>query len=119
MLDAKVNMIYGSDWPSVVPTPNPWPGIEAMVTRKDPYGTSSATLGAAQAVGLADALRIFTRNGADAMRMGETSGSLEVGKSADFVILDRNLFDIAPEQISDTRVLKTVFEGRVVYALEP
>lgn len=121
MLDAKVNMIYGSDWPSVVPTPNPWPGIEAMVTRKDPYAnsTSSVTLGAAEAIGLADALRIFTRNGADAMRMGADSGSLEVGKFADFIVLDRNLFEIAPQEIGAAEVLKTVFEGRVVYAREP
>ena len=119
MLDAKVTMVYGSDWPSVVPTPNPWPGIEAMVTRKDPYSSSSATLGADQAISLADALRIFTRNGADAMRLGDSSGSLEVGKFADFVVLERNLFDIAPEDIGDTEVLQTVFEGRVVYEREP
>jgi len=116
MLDAGVNMIYGSDWPSVVPTPNPWPGIEAMVTRKDPYGKAAGALAPAQAIPLADALRIFTRNGAQAMRMEKDSGSLEVGKFADFVVLDRNLFEIAPEEISDTQVLQTVFEGRVVFA---
>ncbi len=116
MRDAKVNMIYGSDWPSVVPTPNPWPGIEAMVTRKDPYGSSPATLAAAQAIDLADALRIFTRNGASAMGLAQDSGSLEVGKFADFVVLDRKLFEIAPEDISDTEVIEPVFEGRVVFS---
>lgn len=115
LLDARVEMIYGSDWPSVVPTPNPWPGIEAMVTRKDPYGSSTATLDASEAIGLADAVRIFTRNGARAMRLEQDTGSLERGKFADFVVLDRNLFDIAPAQIGDTQVLETVFEGRVVF----
>ncbi len=116
MLDAGVTMIYGSDWPSVVATPNPWPGIEAMVTRKDPYGHSAGVLGPAQAIGLAEALRIFTRNGAQALRVAQDSGSIEVGKFADLIVLDRNLFEIAPEEISETQVLQTVFEGRVVFA---
>ncbi len=117
MHDAGVKMIYGSDWPSVVPSPSPWPGIEAMVTRKDPYGQVAGALGPEQALRLADVLVIFTRNGAQAMRMEKDSGSIEIGKSADMIVLDRNLFDIAPEQISDTQVLETLFEGRVVSSL--
>lgn len=49
-----------------------------------------------------------------AMRMEQDSGSIEVGKFADIIVLDRDLFDLAPEQISDTQVVETVFEGRVV-----
>ena len=114
LLDAGVLMVYGSDWPSVVPSPNPWPGIEAMVTRRDPYGKEPGALGPEQAIGLADAIAIFTRNGAAGLRLEEQTGSIEPGKSADFIVLDRNLFDIPPEQISDTQVLETIFEGRVV-----
>ena len=114
--DAGALMVYGSDWPSVSPSPSPWPGIEAMVTRRDPYGVTPGVLGAAQAIPLADAVRIFTRNGAYAMRMERESGSIEVGKYADLIVLDRNLFEIPPEQIGDTQVLQTVFEGRVVSA---
>ena len=112
--DAGVTMIYGSDWPSVVPSPSPWPGIEAMVTRRDPYGQAPGALAPEQAITLADALEIFTRNGAAALRMQPQAGSIEVGKFADLIVLDRNLFEIAPEQISATQVLETVFEGRVV-----
>ena len=114
MHDAGVTMIYGSDWPSVVPSPSPWPGIEAMVTRQDPYGRVSGALAAEQALSLADALVIFTRNGAQAMGLEKDSGSIEVGKAADMIVLDRNLFEIPPAQIGDTQVLETVFEGRVV-----
>ena len=114
MHDAGVNMIYGSDWPSVVPSPSPWPGIEAMVTRQDPYGQLSGALGPEQAISLADALVIFTRNGAQAMGMDNNSGSIEVGKSADMIVLDRNLFEIPAAQIGDTEVLETLFEGRLV-----
>jgi hypothetical protein len=114
MLDAGVLMVYGSDWPSVVPSASPWPGIEAMVTRRDPYGVEPGALAPEQAIGLADAIAIFTRNGAVAMRLEKDTGSIEVGKSADLIVLDRNLFEIPPEQIGDTQVLETVFEGRLV-----
>ena len=52
------------------------------------------------------------------MRMEQDSGSIEVGKSADLIVLDQNLFEIAPEKIGDTQVLETVFEGRVVSSRE-
>ena len=114
MRDAGVLMVYGSDWPSVVPSPSPWPGIEAMVTRRDPYGKEPGALAPEQAIPLGDALAIFTRNGASALRLERETGSIEPGKSADLIVLDRNLFEIAPEEISETQVLETVFEGRVV-----
>jgi predicted amidohydrolase YtcJ len=112
--DAGALQVYGSDWPSVVPSPSPWPGIEAMVTRRDPYGKEPGALGPEQALPLADAIEIFTKNGAKAMRLEQETGSIEVGKSADFIVLDRNPFEIAPEEISETVVRATVFEGRVV-----
>jgi hypothetical protein len=116
MLDAGVLMVYGSDWPSVVPSASPWPGIEAMVTRRDPYGVEPGALAAEQAIPLADAIAIFTRNGSIAMKLESETGSIEVGKSADLIVLDRNLFEIPPEQISDTQVLETVYAGRVVHS---
>ncbi|MGH2901900.1 MAG: amidohydrolase, partial [Solirubrobacteraceae bacterium] len=115
LLDAGVLMVYGSDWPSVVPSPSPWPGIEAMVTRRDPYGVAPGALAPEQAIGLTDAIAIFTRNGSVAMRLEKETGSIEVGKLADLIVLDRNLFEIPPEQIGDTQVIETVFEGRVVH----
>jgi predicted amidohydrolase YtcJ len=114
-VDSGALVIYGSDWPSVVPSPSPWPGIEAMVTRLDPYGVNAGNLNPAEAVDLATALRIFTRNGAEALYTQDSTGSIEVGKSADFIVLDHNLFEIAPEQIGDTKVLRTVFRGRTVH----
>jgi hypothetical protein len=49
-----------------------------------------------------------------AYREGET-GSLEVGKSADLVVLDRDLFAVSPHEISEAKVLLTLFAGREVY----
>jgi predicted amidohydrolase YtcJ len=95
-------------------TPSPWP-------ESKPW-SRAATLRKARRARpraghpLADALAIFTRNGASALRLEKESGSIEVGKTADLIVLDRNLFEIPPEQIGDTVVLETVFEGRVVSA---
>jgi predicted amidohydrolase YtcJ len=69
-----------------------------------------------QAIPLADAIRISTRDGAMATRLERDTGSIERGKSADLIVLDRNLLEIAPEKISETQVVETVFEGRVVSA---
>ena len=118
LLEAGAHIIYGSDWPSVVPDPNPWPGVEALVTRRDPYGNFSGKLWPEQAVDLETALRIFTINGAVAGKQADRTGTIEVGKSADFIVLDRNLFDIPVQDVGDTRVLLTVVSGQEVYSAE-
>lgn len=115
LLESGARVSYGSDWPSVVPSPSPWPGIEAMVTRKDPYGVHEGTQGPEQAIDLAQALRIFTLAGAEALYLENETGSLKTGKHADFIVLDRNLFDIPPEQIGDTQVMLTVLGGREIH----
>ena len=118
LLEAGAHVIYGSDWPSVVPDPNPWPGIEAMVTRRDPYGNFPGALWPEQAIDLETALRIFTINGAAAGKQTDRTGTIEVGKSADFIVLDRNIFQVPVEQISETKVLLTVVSGKEVYSAE-
>ena len=118
LLEAGAHVIYGSDWPSVVPDPNPWPGIEAMVTRRNPYIESPDELWPEQAVDLETALRIFTINGAVAGKQADRTGSIEVGKSADFIVLDRNIFQVPVEDISETKVVLTVVSGKEVYGSE-
>ena len=118
LLEAGAHVIYGSDWPSVVPDPNPWPGIEAMVTRRNPYIEAPDELWPEQAVDLETALRIFTINGAVAGKQADRTGSIEVGKSADFIVLDRNIFQVPVEDISETKVVLTVVSGKEVYGSE-
>lgn len=115
LLDAGAEVIYGSDWPAVVPDTNPWPGIEAMVTRADPYNNTADTLWKEQAVDLATAIRIFTINGAKTGKHADTTGSLETGKQADFIVLDRNIFEVPIEEVSDVQVLHTYVAGEEVY----
>ena len=113
LVESGALVTYGSDW-SVVPTPNPWPGIEAMVTRADPSGAMDGTLWPEQAIDLETTIRIFTLNSAIANRAGDTSGSLEVGKDADFIVLDRNIFDVPITDVGDTQVLMSVVGGEAI-----
>jgi len=104
----------GSDWP-VVGLPDPWFGLEGMVTRRNPKGLQPGTLWPEQALELPTALEIYTYNPARAMGIGHLTGSIEVGKSADMIVIERNLFEVEPNQLSKTRVLATFFEGRLVH----
>ena len=104
----------GSDWP-VVGLPDPWFGFEGMVTRRNPKGTYPGALWPEQALDVATVIEIYTRNPATAIGMGEIIGSIEPGKSADLIVLDRNLFECDSEDLADTKVLATYFEGQKVH----
>ena len=115
LAQAGAAMSAGSDWP-VIPNPDPWSGIEGMLTRRNPSGAfGETTLWAEQALDLATTIEIYTINGARAMRLDGVTGSVEIGKSADLIVLDRNLFDTPNDEIADVKVLTTYFEGRPVY----
>ena len=115
LLDTGTLIVTGTDWATLWPTPSPWAGLEAMITRQDPSGVMPGALWPEQAVELATTIEMYTINGAEALRLKDVTGSIEVNKSADFIVLDRNLFEIDPEDISETQVLETVFEGKTVY----
>jgi predicted amidohydrolase YtcJ len=108
----------GSDWP-VVGLPDPWFGLEGMVTRRNPKAGYRGALWAEQALDLATAIEIYTRNPAQAMGLGDITGSIEPGKSAELIVLDRNLFECAADDLADTKVLETYFEGRKVHERAP
>jgi hypothetical protein len=116
LLDSGAPMLAGSDWPSAVPDMNPWTGMEALVTRSDPHGQYPGTLWKEQAISLPEALALFTLGGARALKLEQQTGSLQAGKSADFIVLQDNLFEIPAERISDTKVQMTFFEGELVYS---
>lgn len=115
LLDSGAPVLAGSDWPSAVPDENPWVGIEAFVTRRDPRGDAPGALWPEQAITLREAIEIYTLHGARALQMEDQIGSLEPGKRADLIILDRNLFDIPIEDVGATEVDQTYFNGTLVY----
>lgn len=115
MVEAGTTAVYGSDWPGAGPSINPWRALEAMVTRRNPDEQPGAPYSADEAIDLATAIKIFTRNGAEAMRHGDRVGTIATGKLADFIVLREGLFDIPPERIDATEVLLTVLEGEEVH----
>lgn len=114
LLESGAVVAGGSDWP-VSPSPNAWEGIQGLVTRADPSGAYPGTLWPEQAITLAQAIRAFTLAGAISMGLGEETGSLTVGKSADFVLLDADPFERAANELVRTEVLETWFAGSRVF----
>lgn len=117
MDEAGVLLAAGSDWP-VLPDPSPWIGLQGIITRRDPTGQFPGEIWPEQGLDLTTALRAYTIGSAMAMGLDEETGSLVAGKSADFIVLDRNLFDIPVDMLAQTRVLKTFFAGRLVHEAE-
>ena len=114
MVDAGAVVTYGSDWDNV-PDPNPWVGVEGMVTRQYPGHPEYGQWNKDERIDIQTAIEIFTRNGAMAMETEDETGTIEAGKSADFIVLDRNLLEIPSNEIHKTRVLRTVLQGKTVY----
>jgi len=113
MLDSNALVVAGSDW-SVVPSVNPWVGIETMVTREEPGG-STETFGKEEAITIEEALDIFTVNAARQEGMAETIGRIAPGLLADVIVVDRNPLTVPAREIHATQVDYTIIEGEVVY----
>ena len=84
------------------------------MTRADPYSNGEETLWPEQAIDLVTAIKIFTHNGAIANKVGDSSGSLEVDKDADFIVLDRQIFDVPITEVGETVVLMSVVGGQEI-----
>jgi hypothetical protein len=104
---------FGSDWS--VSSANPFEQIETAVTRMGALGETRTPFIPEERINLPEAIAAFTINAAYTNRSDKQTGSVEVGKLADLVVLDRNLFAIPPGEISDTQALVTLFEGKAVH----
>ncbi len=123
-------MLVSSSDHGVTPYPIPFWAIEVGVTRNlnnaEFYGVDEITsiddptwlLAPQERVSLVDMIRSFTINSAFQNFREDKTGSIEVGKSADFVIISQNLFEINPLDIDKTEVLVTIFKGEVVWKAE-
>ena len=116
LIQSGARVAFGSDW-SVAP-PTPLEGFYAALTRQTLDGANPDGWVPEQKISLDDALRAYTVNGAYASFEEDLKGSLEVGKLADFVLLDKDLGAIAPEAIKDVKVLQTVVGGQVVFSVD-
>ena len=113
LLDSRAKLAFGSDW--FVAPPTPLEGIYAAVTRRTLDDRNPNGWIPEQKIGVEEALRAYTIDGAYASFDEKLKGSIERGKLADIVILDRDVTTIAPETIRDARVKFTIVGGKVVY----
>ncbi|MET0322516.1 MAG: amidohydrolase [Duganella sp.] len=116
LLDAGARIAYGSDWP--VDPLDLWFALKVGVTRTaapDAGPAYAGRLGTVPGLPRAAALRAITLNAAYTLRQEKLTGSLETGKLADLIVLDRNFFTIPAEDIANIRVLRTVVGGKTVY----
>jgi predicted amidohydrolase YtcJ len=113
ILNAGAPLSSGSDYP--VTSNNPFLAIETAVTRTDALGKSDRSFEPAERITVAEAIDGFTRHAARQLMQDERVGSLEPGKAADLIVVDQNLLEIPARDISETRVVLTVLNGRIVY----
>ncbi len=113
MVKSGAKIVGGSDWS--VSSMNPLDAIQVAITRKVLDDPNAPSWIPEELVDLPTILAAYTINGAFLNRQEKITGSLEVGKAADLVVLDRNLFTIPPTDIHKTKVLLTLLEGKEIY----
>jgi predicted amidohydrolase YtcJ len=104
---------FGSDWS--VSSANPLEEMEVAVRRADWNAPDAAPFLPDERIDLRDAIAAFTINAAYVNFHDDRTGSIEPGKLADLIVLDRNLFAIDVNQISEAKVLLTLLGGKPVY----
>jgi len=114
LLDSGARLALGSDFP--VEQVNPMLGIYAAVTRQDTRGWPPGGWYPAEKLTREEAVRGFTLDAAYSGFMEKSVGSLESGKRADFIVLDRNIFEVDASEIADIKVLQTWLDGERVWS---
>ncbi|OLU28681.1 hypothetical protein BVH03_11930 [Pseudomonas sp. PA15(2017)] len=109
-----VTCMLSSDWG--VTSFDPFQIIQCAVTRQDPTAGEHGPVHTPQhRISVEDAISGYTINAAHAAWRDDCTGSLSVGKYADLIIVDRDLFSISPYDIGQTQVLLTLLEGQEVH----
>lgn len=113
LLNSGAVVAFGTDWP-VAPL-NPLYGIYAAVTRRTVDGKNPDGWIPEQKISVETAIKCYTLYPAYASFEENVKGSIEVGKLADFVVLDEDILNIDPVKIKDVKVVMTVFDGEIVF----
>jgi predicted amidohydrolase YtcJ len=109
MLQAGATICGASDWP--VSSANPFEAIYCAETRKGPMGILDST----QCMPRMEMMYAYTIEAAKALMLEKKIGSLQVGKYADMILIDRDVLNVSAEEMQATHVQWTMFEGRIVY----
>jgi predicted amidohydrolase YtcJ len=113
LLDAGAMLAFGSDW--FVAPMEPLMGIYAAVTRRTLDGKRPQGWVPEQKISVAEAVRAYTMGSAYASGDEKVKGSIEVGKLADLVALSADIFKIDPAEIEKTKIVMTIFDGKVIF----
>ncbi|MEW5807122.1 MAG: amidohydrolase [Acidobacteriota bacterium] len=113
ILGSGANLAFGTDWP--VESMNPMLGLHAAVTRMNSRGEPGGGWVPEQKITMEDAIRCYTAGSAYAEFAENEKGTIEKGKCADIVVLSKNLLEIAPPEILQTKVLYNIFNGKIVH----
>jgi len=108
----EMGIIAGGNSDCPVTFYSPFVQIYAAVTRKT---SSGQVVGPEEAISVMDAIRVYTMNGAYLSKEEDLKGSIEVGKLADMIVLDRDMLTIPHDEIKDVKVLTTIVNGKIVY----
>ncbi len=115
--DAGIRLGAASDY-NVTPIPAPLRGIQIGSTRTDldeDPGDENLILSPEERISAEDLIKAFTMGNAYACRLEDITGTIEEGKCADMVILEKNILEEAPENIHKVKILQTISEGKVIY----
>ncbi|MDP6993905.1 MAG: amidohydrolase family protein, partial [Woeseiaceae bacterium] len=108
-------LVNGSDAPVGSRDPMPFTSLQQAIYRSD----GEVVMNAAQRIDVHSAIAAFTINGARLFGHDNRVGSIEAGKRADLIVLDQNIVELAergqPQEISNTQVTLTIFDGRVTH----
>jgi len=119
LIDSGDRVAFGTDWPAGTDylTINPLDGIKTAVTRLPLPPDSNITIpyGPEERIDLKTAIEDYTYSGAYTNFMENLTGSLETGKLADIIVIDKNLFNLTPEDINKAHVVATYLEGKKVF----
>jgi predicted amidohydrolase YtcJ len=113
LLATGVVLANGSDFP--VEEPNPMLGFYASITRQDPKGQPPGGWMPEERLTRDETLKSFTWNAAYASHAEKDLGSIELGKLADLVLLDKNVMTVEPREILSTRAIMTIIGGEIAY----
>jgi hypothetical protein len=111
---AGARLVFSSDWPAAI-SADPMRGIHCAVNRRTVEGDPPGGWIPEQRVSVETALRAYTQGGAYASFQEKVKGTIDKGKLADIVVLSRDLFKIDPMEIYKTRVVMTIFDGRIIH----
>ncbi|MEN8244555.1 MAG: amidohydrolase [Thermodesulfobacteriota bacterium] len=114
ILESGIQLMFSSDCP--VADPNPLAGIHAAVTRRRSDGSPEGGWYPDQCVKVEEAVRAYTRTPAVASGAYHRLGSISPGKHADLIVLDKDIYFVEPDKILDTRVVLTMFDGKIVFS---